>query len=106
RTTFAEVDARQLTDHYGEDAADLVVTNPPYGAELGESIDFAQFYRTLLDQMSTVLRPGGRVVMLVDKRGIFNGAVGDTPDFEIRHVRIVTVGGLYPGLFVLQKRDA
>jgi putative N6-adenine-specific DNA methylase/tRNA (guanine6-N2)-methyltransferase len=105
RTTFAEVDARDLVSHYGRDVADVIVTNPPYGAELGESINFHSFYRNVLDQMSEVLRPEGRVAMLVDKRGIFNGAVGDLPAFEIRHVRIVTVGGLYPGLFVLQKRE-
>ncbi len=105
RITFEQVDAREMSDHYGENAADLVVTNPPYGAELGQSLDFHQFYREILDQLEGVLGPEGRIVMLVDKRGIFNGAVADTPAFEIRHVRIVTVGGLYPGLFVLQKRE-
>lgn len=106
RITFEEVDARELVDHHGSESVDLIVTNPPYGLKLGEELNFNYFYRAILDQFAEVLRPGGRIVMLVSKRGTFRGALGDVSALDVRHVRIVETGGVYPGVFVLQKREA
>ena len=96
-------DAMELSDHYEPGAVDAIITNPPFGLSLHKDTDFGQFYRRLLREMVEVLAPGGRVVMLVDKRGVFRDALGDIPELETRHVRIVETGGIYPGMYVLQK---
>ncbi len=104
RISVKQADARELYRHYDRGEADLIVTNPPYGKRLGADKNFYEFYRDVLGQFVRTLSPEGRVVMLVYKRGVFRGAIGEYPQFDIRHVRVVETGGLYPGIFVLQKR--
>ncbi|MFB6351756.1 MAG: methyltransferase domain-containing protein, partial [Bradymonadaceae bacterium] len=87
-------DARELYRRHDRGAIDLIVTNPPYGKRLGADLNFHAFYRDVLGQFVRTLSPEGRVVMLVHKRGVFRGAIGDYPQFDIRHVRIVETGGL------------
>ena len=104
RVTIIQADATELYRHYDRGSVDLIVTNPPYGKRLGSDLNFHSFYRDVLGQFTRTLSPEGRVVMLVHKRGVFRGAIGDYPQFDIRHVRVVETGGVYPGIFVLQKR--
>ncbi len=104
RMTIRRADARELYRYYDRGSVDLIVTNPPYGKRLGAGMNFYEFYCDVLGQFIRTLGPAGRVVMLVYKRGVFRGAIGEYPQFDIRHVRIVETGGLYPGIFVLQKR--
>lgn len=104
RVDVREADARELVDAYPRGFADLIVTNPPYGMRLDAGMDFGAFYRDVLGQFVRTLSREGRVVMLVHKRGVFRDAIGNYPQLDIRHVRVVETGGLYPGIFVLQKR--
>jgi 23S rRNA G2445 N2-methylase RlmL len=44
---------------------DRIVTNPPFGKQLGEPEEMADFYRRLLAESDRVLKPGGSAVLLV-----------------------------------------
>lgn len=103
RIHITQVDARDLSDEYPPDYFDAIVTNPPYGVRLGEHMNFYWLYRKFLDEAAAVLVPGGRLAMLVKERGKFNGAVNDQDALHIRHVRIIETGGVYPGLFILER---
>lgn len=105
RVTLHEADVWHLADTLGDTTADLIVTNPPFGVRLGSSMDFRPFYRRALEQMHAVLQPGGTVVMLVLRQAPFKQALGDTGAFDIRHVRVIEIGGLYPRVFVLGRTD-
>ena len=102
RITIREGDVWHLAETFDDVAADLVVTNPPFGVRMASSMDFFPFYRRVLGQMATVLRPGGTVVMLVLRQGPFNAAIRETETFTICHVRAIEIGGLYPYVFVLE----
>lgn len=106
RTTLYESDVWHLAETMDGKQADLVVTNPPFGVRLASSMDFHPFYRRVLQQFHEVLRPSGRVVMLVLRQGPFNKALHDTDVFDVRHVRVIEIGGLYPRVFVLEPIDA
>ena len=101
RVTFFEDDVWDLADTLDGLQADLVVTNPPFGVRLASSMDFGPFYRRVLQQLHEVLPPGGRVVMLVLRQSPFNKALRETDTFDVRHVRVIEIGGLYPRVFVL-----
>jgi len=105
RVEVRRADARRLADTYAREFADLVVTNPPFGMRLDAGMDFHAFYRDVLGQFTRTLSREGRVVMLVHKRGVFRDAIGSYPQLDIRHVRVIETGGLYPGIFVLQRRS-
>jgi putative N6-adenine-specific DNA methylase/tRNA (guanine6-N2)-methyltransferase len=101
RVTFFENDVWYLAETLGDRRADLLVTNPPFGVRLASSMDFRPFYRRVLQQAAEVLRPDGRVVLLVLRQAPFNQALRDTEGFDVRHVRVIEIGGLYPRVFVL-----
>ena len=103
RVTFFDSDAWYLAETVGDLQADLVVTNPPFGVRLASSMDFGPFYQRVLQQLGQVLRPTGRVVMLVLRQSPFNKALRDTDAFDVRHVRVIEIGGLYPRVFVLER---
>ena len=104
RMTIREGDVWHLADRFDDVAADLVVTNPPFGVRMASSMDFLPFYRRVLGQLHEMLRSGGTVVMLVLREGPFNTALRETEAFSIRHVRVIEIGGLYPHIFVLERR--
>jgi len=102
RVTFYESDVWDLADTTDEQA-DLIVTNPPFGVRLASSMDFLPFYRRALQQFHQVLTPKSRMVMLVLRQGPFNKALRETDGVDVRHVRVIEIGGLYPRVFVLQR---
>jgi len=101
RVTLFESDVWTLAETLGDRRADLIVTNPPFGVRLASSMDFRPFYRRVLQQFDEVLSPTGRVVMLVLRQSPFNQALREVDAFDVRHVRVVEIGGLYPRVFVL-----
>jgi putative N6-adenine-specific DNA methylase/tRNA (guanine6-N2)-methyltransferase len=104
RVTLHEADVWHLDETLDGLRADLIVTNPPFGVRLGSSMDFGPFYRRVLRQFAAVLRPDGRVVMLVLRQSPFQQALRETEAFDVRHVRAIEIGGLYPRVFVLGAR--
>lgn len=103
RVTLATGDARALAAHYGAATFDAVVTNPPYGARLARHWDLDALYEAFLDGAHHVLKPGGQLVLLVWKRGLFRRVVARQGLFAIRHARIVALGGIYPAIYVLTR---
>ncbi|MFW6223608.1 MAG: methyltransferase domain-containing protein [Spirochaetota bacterium] len=104
RIQVREADARDLAESYPPASADAVVTNPPYGIRLGRRTNYTDLYRKFLTGAVTVLRPGGRLVVLVGKRrAAFNRAVREIDEIDILNVRIIEIGGVYPAVFVLKR---
>jgi putative N6-adenine-specific DNA methylase/tRNA (guanine6-N2)-methyltransferase len=100
----SRLDARDLSEALPPASLEYVVTNPPYGIRMGHHSDFGELYRLFLREASIVLRPGGFLAILVGRRrASFNKALQTMPEFRLRHVRIIEIGGVYPGLFVLER---
>lgn len=98
-------DARHLDALWPEGGFDTVVTNPPFGRRLGAGLDLEALYRSFLRSAAAVCTPDARMVVLVQRRGAFNRALRGS-GWETRHVRIVELGGLYAGVFVLSRAPA
>ena len=102
--TVTQMDAREMAAHLEHSNLDYIVTNPPYGIRMGQSVDFGRLYSDFLHQAAIVLKPLGILVLLVGRRrGRFNKVLQATPEFRLEHVRIIEIGGVYPGLFVLRR---
>jgi tRNA (guanine6-N2)-methyltransferase len=84
---------------------DAIVSNPPFGVRLGRGMNFHTFYSRFLDVAHHLLRPGGLLVLLAWKRGIVERANRPLDRFRRNHVRVVETGGIYPRIYVLQRRD-
>jgi putative N6-adenine-specific DNA methylase/tRNA (guanine6-N2)-methyltransferase len=102
----ARLDARDLTSIVAASSLDYIVTNPPFGIRLARGANLISLYRDFLSCAATVLRPGGVLALLVARRrGAFNKVLRDFPEFSLLHVRVIEMGGVYAGVFVLRRVD-
>ena len=97
-------DARRLDEGWADRRFDAIVTNPPFGRRLGRGVDLEGLYRAFLRSAVAVTTEQARIVVLAQRRGAFNRAIAGCGAWETRHVRIVEVGGLYAGAFVLARK--
>jgi tRNA (guanine6-N2)-methyltransferase len=104
RVQLAQADARDLRDHYQPGTMRAIVTNPPFGVRLGRRADFRHLYSNFLQGAHRILEPGGRLVVLVGRRRAFNFILDKVGGFHLAHVRVVETGGIYPAIFVLERR--
>jgi tRNA (guanine6-N2)-methyltransferase len=103
RIQVRQADARALGQVFPPDHFRAIVTNPPFGVKVGRKLDFARFYPAFLEAACKVLAPGGFLVLLAWKRGLFSRAVRQVGKLRLCHMRVVEIGDLYPRLFVLEK---
>src|SRR5437763_139711 len=100
---LARWDARRLP--LANASADRVVTNPPFGVQLGDPGEIGPLYRAVVAEADRVLRPGGRAVFLVGTGALLQpaaGAVGWRPQRRVR----LRVRGQLAGLSVWRKPAA
>jgi 23S rRNA G2445 N2-methylase RlmL len=101
RAVVQVADARALGEGLGP--FDTVVANPPFGHRLGQQLDLPVFYRDLLRSVARVCTEDARMVILAKHRGALNQAVREGTGWSIGAVRVVEIGGLYVGAFLLQR---
>jgi tRNA (guanine6-N2)-methyltransferase len=107
RIDIIQGDARSLRTLLPNLDLDLIVTNPPFGTRIGESLSLHPFYAAILEEFHHALAPGGWLVILVLDPGSFSGAMQSVKEdtgvaFDVRHVRRIHTGGLHPRVFVMQ----
>jgi tRNA (guanine6-N2)-methyltransferase len=105
RVALTQADARDLRDHYEPGSMRAIVTNPPFGVRLGRRADFRHLYSNFLQGAHRILEPGGRLVVLVGRRRAFNFILDKVGGFHPAHVRVIETGGIYPAIFVLERRQ-
>ena len=109
RAELARLDARRLAAD-GErgpgieaGSIDLLATNPPYGRQLGRRIRFEDFYRDFLHAAARVVRPGGRLALMVGKPGAFYPALRRSPGWTQQRALPVSMSGIRVLLVVLTR---
>ena len=96
-------DARRMGAVYGR-RFDTIVTNPPYGIRQGQHVDFDRFYDRVFEQAAALLPPRGRLILLSWKRGVIDRTNRRQGLFRSLHARVVETGGIYPRIYVLERR--
>lgn len=103
RAHVQPLDVRAIRDVYPVGRVDAVICNPPFGVQVGRKIKFFGFYRGVLELMKEVLRPGGRLVLLTDRKQAFDDALRHVGGFRrLRALRVET-GELAPWLVAVER---
>ncbi len=105
RIKLAQVNARALSSHYPPDFFQAIITNPPYGLKMGKKVNFGYFYYKFLQEAWTVLQPSGKMVVLIWKERAFISQLKRLNCFHKNAQFSVEVGGVYPKVYILQKKE-
>jgi 23S rRNA G2445 N2-methylase RlmL len=76
----------------GDHGIDCLISNPPFGKQLGEPDEIGPLYRNMVPEYDRVLRGGGRVVLLTADVGALREAVRDVAWQSHRHLRVRVLG--------------
>lgn len=106
RIKFIKGSAMGLSKMFSEGEFDAVVTNPPWGVVTGVNADLEQLYRKCLSGAWKVLKPGGRVVMLVLHALMFLELARSFGQYRIVIVRSIKTRNNIPTIFVLERLAA
>jgi 23S rRNA G2445 N2-methylase RlmL len=83
-------DARRLP--LGSHAVDRIVTNPPFGKQLGRPEAIGSLYDTIVREYDRVLRPGGQAVLIASAATALRSAVRAVGWKSLRQVKIRVLG--------------
>ncbi len=73
-------------------SVDRIVSNPPFGKQLGEPEEIGPLYRDMVRDYDRVLRPGGRAVLLTGKAETLRPAVQAVGWKSLRRVTVRILG--------------
>lgn len=97
-------DARKLPIE--TESVNVVVTNPPWGRQIGENDNMALLYRELIREMDRVLVLGGRAVIITSQWELFNKSLTRNRNLKvIRSIKNVSVLGWHADIFVIRKEN-
>jgi tRNA (guanine6-N2)-methyltransferase len=88
-----------------EGSVHRVVTNPPWGRRIGSHQRNRKLYPSLLREVHRILTPAGRLVFISLESRLIERCLEDLPFLRLlRRPFEVNVGGLWPKIYILEKR--
>jgi len=86
------------------ESIDKIVTNMPFGkqAKLEQK---RTFFNRLLREMSRILKPRGKAVLLTTSYQQMRESIKETREFSIAQVRSISLYGLTPTILILKKQS-
>lgn len=84
-------------------AVDGVVTNPPFGIRLEPSEELGKFYMRILREISNVLSPRSRAVIITPRVRLVQRALEVIKNLRIYRELVVEQGGMRSTVFVLER---
>jgi tRNA (guanine6-N2)-methyltransferase len=93
-------DARALPLEDG--TVSKIVTNLPFGKQIGSAEDNRTLYPALIAEWSRVLKPGGRMVLLTSERALLRRVLQRYPHFIMERQEPVLVRGMQAAIHLLR----
>lgn len=90
KAKLARWDARRLP--LADASVDRILSNPPFGKQLGRPEDIGPLYRRMLPAYDRVLRPGGIAVLLVGDAELLQEAARAVGWKKLRRLRVRVLG--------------
>lgn len=83
---------------------DEAIANLPFGLRTGRAdADLPQLYQSILDNLGTCMRPGGRVLLYTSNKQILTDVLArHRATFQVEHEARVFSGGLWANIWILR----
>jgi tRNA (guanine6-N2)-methyltransferase len=104
RLLLRQGDACDLSSVYPDRCFQAIIADPPYGVRQGRRLNFYWLYSRFLAGACALLAPGGRLVVIAWKRGVFERVLRDMDCFVVQQILAVETGGIYPRVYVLRPK--
>lgn len=98
-------DVLTLSKALPPESVDAVITDPPWGLYQGVGMELREFYRAAFTQLETVLKPGGRLVVLTAAEEALRAALTACPSLTLQREFHILVSGKKSGVFKIVKQD-
>jgi tRNA1(Val) A37 N6-methylase TrmN6 len=103
--SFEKASATGLSAVFSDGEFDALVTNPPWGVMVGLNADLEPLYRKFLSGAWRVVKPGGRVVVIVLHALLFLDIIRSYGQYAVLDVRVVKTRNNMPTIFVLERLE-
>lgn len=100
--SLLNVDAQRLPFPNG--SIDRIIANMPFGKRVGTHKHNIQMYPAALREISRVMTPRGRAVLLTEDKRLFRETVQRTPLLRVIKEILLERGGAHPSAYVVVKR--
>ncbi len=93
--------ALPLPDH----SVDMLCADLPFGHLVGSHVENVALYPPILHEAARVARPGARFALITHEVRLMDSLLAESALWSARKVIRVTLGGLHPRIFVLERRQ-
>jgi 23S rRNA G2445 N2-methylase RlmL len=84
---------------------DVLCADLPFGYLVGSHAENVALYPAILHEAARVARPGARLALITHEVRLMNVLLAESALWSAREVIRVTLGGLHPRIFVLERRQ-
>ncbi|MGW6279624.1 TRM11 family SAM-dependent methyltransferase [Kribbella sp. NPDC055071] len=84
-------------------SVDRVITNLPFGKQVGSHHANRTLYPAVLSELSRVLTPDGRAVLLTEDKRLLRQAIDHQPNLKLVRHRLLAYNGATPTAYVLTR---
>jgi tRNA (guanine6-N2)-methyltransferase len=96
-----QTDARRMS--LRSESVDKLLCNLPWGRRVLSGGSLRYLYEGFVSEMTRVLRPGAKAVVLTTRRGLMVKLVTRTGRLRIVHERVIRIGGIKPHLYIMRR---
>lgn len=86
-----------------DDAVSVIVSNLPFGKQIGSQQENRTLYPALITEWNRVLRPNGRMVLLTSERDLLRRAVAQHAKLRMEREIRVLVRGMRAAIYLIHK---
>lgn len=90
-------------NYFENDFIDKIITDPPWNIYNKQDIAFVDFYKVMLNEMSRILKPNGKAVVLMGNIEEFEQAINSVKTLNIENKYNILVNGKKANIYILKK---
>ena len=97
-----QADATQTP--FASQSVDILYADLPFGQLVGSHAENIELYPALLAEAARIAKPGASFILITHEVNLMDKVLADKPDtWRIREKRMITLSGLHPRIFVLER---